>query len=77
MRHKIIEVEKRDRIRNFQPPVSGDDIMRAFRLKPCPEIGIIKDHIKEAILEGHIPNEPKAAHALMLKKAIQLGLKST
>ena len=77
VRHKIIEVEKRDRIRNFQPPVSGDDIMRAFRLKPCPEIGIIKDHIKEAILEGHIPNEPKAAHALMLEKGIQLGLKST
>ncbi|MEC8247974.1 MAG: HD domain-containing protein [Bacteroidota bacterium] len=77
VRQKIIEVEKRDRIRNFQPPVSGDDIMRAFRLKPCPEIGIIKDHIKEAILEGHIPNEPKAAHALMLEKGIQLGLKST
>ncbi|MEC8830524.1 MAG: HD domain-containing protein [Bacteroidota bacterium] len=77
VRHKIIEVEERDRIRNFQPPVSGDDIMRAFRLKPCPEIGIIKDHIKEAILEGHIPNEPKAAHALMLEKGIQLGLKST
>ena len=77
VRHKIIEVEKRDRIRNFQPPVSGDDIMRAFRLKPCPEIGIIKDYIKEAILEGHIPNEPKAAHALMLEKGIQLGLKST
>ena len=77
VRHKIIEVEERDRIRNFQPPVSGDDIMRAFRLKPCPEIGIIKDYIKEAILEGHIPNEPKAAHALMLEKGIQLGLKST
>ena len=77
VRHKIIEVEERDRIRNFQPPVSGDDIMRAFRLEPCPEIGIIKDHIKEAILEGHIPNEPKAAHALMLEKGIQLGLKLT
>ena len=77
VRHKIIVVEERDRIRNFQPPVSGDDIMRAFRLKPCPEIGIIKDYIKEAILEGHIPNEPKAAHALMLEKGIQLGLKST
>ena len=77
VRHKIIVVEERDRIRNFQPPVSGDDIMRAFRLKPCPEIGIIKDYIKEAILEGHIPNEPKAAYALMLEKGIQLGLKST
>ena len=77
VRHKIIVVEERDRIRNFQPPVSGDDIMRAFRLKPCPEIGIIKDYIKEAILEGYIPNEPKAAHALMLEKGIQLGLKST
>lgn len=77
VRHKIIVVEERDRIRNFQPPISGDDIMRAFRLKPCPEIGIIKDYIKEAILEGYIPNEPKAAHALMLEKGIQLGLKST
>lgn len=76
VRQKIVEVEERDRIRNFQPPVSGQDIMKAFKLKPCPEIGIIKEYIKEAILDGQIPNEPKEAYKLMLKKGLQLGLKA-
>ena len=53
---KIIEVEKRDKIRNFQPPVDGDFIQAHFNLEPCREIGKIKDVIKEAILEGKIPN---------------------
>ena len=77
VRQKMVEVEERDRIRNFQPPVTGEEIMNAFHLKPCREIGIIKEHIKEAILEGHIPNEHEAARALMLKKGKELGLKST
>jgi tRNA nucleotidyltransferase/poly(A) polymerase len=74
VRQKILEVEERDRVRNFQPPVSGEEIMMAFQLKPCREIGIIKEYIKEAILEGHIPNEHQAAYNLMLKKGSQLGL---
>ena len=76
VRQKIIEVEERDRIRNFQPPVSGDDIMNAFGIKPCREIGIIKEAIKEAILEGEIPNEYEAAYNFMLKKGKEIGLQS-
>ncbi len=76
VRDKIVEVEERDHIRNFQPPVSGEEIMKTFNLKPSREIGQIKDAIKEAILEGDIPNEYDAAHAFMLKKGSQLGLKA-
>ncbi len=74
VREKITEVEERDRIRNFQPPVSGEEIMKAFNLKPSKEIGIIKEAIKEAILEGEIPNEHGAARDFMLKKGASLGL---
>ncbi len=76
VREKIVEVEARDHIRNFQPPVSGEEIMKAFNLKPSREIGIIKETIKEAILEGDIPNEFDAAYKLMLKKGKALGLKT-
>jgi len=75
VRQKIIEVEERDHIRNFQPPVSGEEIMNTFNLKPSKEIGIIKEAIKEAILEGDIPNEFDAAYNLMLKEGTKLGLK--
>ncbi|HEA30833.1 MAG TPA: HD domain-containing protein [Leeuwenhoekiella sp.] len=74
VREKIKEVEERDHIRNFQPPVSGEEIMKTFGLKPSREIGIIKDAIKEAILEGEIPNNYDKAHDFMLKKGKEIGL---
>ncbi len=74
VREKIVEVEERDRIRDFQPPVSGEEIMKTFNLKPSKEIGIIKEAIKEAILEGDIPNEHEAAFKLMIEKGKALGL---
>ena len=74
VRQKLVELEERDRIRNFQPPVSGDDIMKTFNISPCREIGIIKDTIKDAILDGIIPNDREAAWQMMLQKAAELGL---
>ena len=77
VRDKIVEVEARDQVRNFQPPISGEDIIKTFNLKPSREIGIIKESIKEAILEGIIPNEYDAAYQLMLKEGERLGLKTS
>ena len=74
VRGKIKEVEERDQVRNFQPPISGELIMETFNLKPCREIGQIKDAIKEAILEGEIANDYKEAYQFMLDKAESLGL---
>ncbi len=75
VREKIIEVEERDQVRNFQPPISGEEIMKTFNIKPSREIGIIKETIKEAIIEGDIPNEHEAAYQLMLKEGERLGLR--
>lgn len=75
VRIKIKEVEERDRIRNFQPPITGQEIMEAFDLEPCKEIGQIKEAIKEAILEGEIPNEHKPSYDFMIQKGLTLGLK--
>ena len=77
VRAKITEVEERDHLRNFQPPISGEEIIKTFNLKPSKEIGIIKDAIKEAILEGKIPNEYFSAKEFMLQKGEELGLKSS
>jgi len=74
VREKIKEVEARDHVRNFQPPVTGEMIMEKFDLKPCREIGILKDAIKEAILDGTIKNDYEEAYAFMLKRAEELGL---
>tara|TARA_B110000483_G_scaffold3806_1_gene4454 strand:+ start:106 stop:1530 length:1425 start_codon:yes stop_codon:yes gene_type:complete len=74
VREKIVEVEERDRLRDFQPPISGESIMKTFKLGPSREIGIIKEYIKESILEGIIPNDAEKAFELMLKKGIELGL---
>ena len=71
---KIIEVEKRDHIRNFQPPISGKEIMSYFNLKPGKEIGIIKEFIKDSILDGKIANNYESAKSLMNEKGIQMGL---
>lgn len=69
VRQRIQDVEERDKIRNFQPPVSGQIIMEALNIKPCREVGLIKNEIKEAILEGEIPNEFDPAYNFMLEIA--------
>jgi len=74
VKKKLIEIEEKDRIRNFQPPVSGELIMETFGLKPCREVGIIKNQIKDAILDGKIQNDFEQAFAFMLKLAKDLGL---
>ncbi|WP_395042828.1 CCA tRNA nucleotidyltransferase [Flavobacterium sp.] len=75
VRKKIIEVEERDHVRNFQPPITGEQIMELFNLKPSREIGVLKEAVKEAILDGKIPNDYQAAYDLVVKRAEKMGLK--
>ena len=76
VRQKLIDLEERDRIRNFQPPVSGEEIMQRFHLPPCREVGTLKSAVKDAILDGVIPNEHDAALQFVIEKARKMGLES-
>ena len=75
VKSKLIEIEEKDRLRNWQPPVSGIDIMETFGIKPSIEIGLIKNAIREAMLDGEIPNSFTEAYQFMLKEGEKLGLK--
>lgn len=76
VKEKLLEVEEKDRIRNFQPPVDGQVIMDYFNLAPCKEIGMLKSKIKDAILEGEIQNEKEEAFQFMLKLAKEMGIET-
>jgi poly(A) polymerase len=75
VRQKIEEIEAKDKVRNFQPPIDGNLIIKTFELKPGREIGIIKNAIKDAILDGIISNDFEEAYNFMIKKGKELGLK--
>ena len=75
VKQKMLEIEEKDRVRNFQPPVCGEEIMKIFDLAPCKEIGVLKTAVKDAILDGIIPNEKQAALGLLYSEAAKLGLK--
>ena len=74
VRRKLKEIEEKDAVRTFQPPVHGEEIIAAFNIPPGPVVGVIKSAIKEAILDGEIPNEHEAAREFMIRKGRELGL---
>ncbi len=75
VRKKLKDIEEKDTVRNFQPPISGEIIMEAFNIKPCRDVGIIKNAIKDAILDGEIKNNYDEAYSFMIRKAKEIGLK--
>jgi poly(A) polymerase len=75
VRAKLREIEEKDRLRNWQPPVSGETIMKAFGIGPGKQVGLIKTAIREAILEGELENEPEKAYRFMITEGQKLGLK--
>lgn len=77
VREKLVAIEEKDRIRNFQPPVTGDEIMRRFSLPPCREVGLLKAALKDAILDGKVSNSYEEALAFVLQEAEKMGLKPT
>ena len=74
VRQKLKDIEEKDRIRNFQPPVNGEEIMQLFDLAPCAEVGTLKSAVKDAILDGIIPNEHDAALGYIIERAARMGL---
>ena len=74
VRRKLTEIEEKDRLRNFQPPVSGEEIMKMCSLPPSREVGVLKSALKDAILEGIVPNEHDPARAFVEEKALEMGL---
>ncbi|MDR1724514.1 MAG: CCA tRNA nucleotidyltransferase [Tannerella sp.] len=75
VREKLVDIEEKDRIRNFHPPVTGEEIMSMYNLPPSPPVGVLKEAIKNAILDGVIPNEHDAAIEFLKQKAASIGLK--
>lgn len=75
VRKKLVEIEEKDHLRNFEPPIDGELIMKTFGIPPCREVGIIKNAIKEAILDGKIKNNYNEAYQLMIKMSDELGMK--
>jgi poly(A) polymerase len=74
VRQKLKEIEEKDNLRNWQPPISGEEIMKVFNLKPCKEVGVIKNAIREAILEGNIENNYDKAYGFMIDEGKKMGL---